>query len=265
MPDALAALDARYIPADWTAPLSLRADLLAHEQPIVIALPGAGCSPALFRDLVCTAGMPWMPLDWFMGEGAFDPVAIADRIAGLLAHRAGPTVLAGHSLGAFLSLLVGLRHGTALGPRLAGLILSNTGARTVGHGDPSLPERILHHWTPQAQQAFLEACFHVPPPEPLARHLQHYLAALPAERLHAAVSGLRQMDVLHELPRLRLPVLVAHGELDRKRSVQTAREMAQALPLGRLVLLSAGHTPMVECPGDYHAAASTFLNDLRSD
>ncbi|MFZ9406320.1 MAG: alpha/beta fold hydrolase [Burkholderiaceae bacterium] len=264
MPDTLEALDARHIPSDWTAPLSLSEDLLNRAQPVVIALAGAGCSPAIYRDLDSVCSIPWRTLDWFRGEGAFDPVSIADRIAVLLARRAGPTFLAGHSLGAFLSLLIGLRHGASLGRRLSGLILSNTGARTVGHGDPGLPDRILHHWTPQAQQAFLDACFHEPPPEPLAAHLRNYLAAVPVQRLHAAVAGLRVLDVLHELPGLRLPVLVAHGELDRKRSVQTAREMAQALPRGRLVLLLAGHTPMVECPTGYHRAIQTFLTDLGS-
>lgn len=255
-------LDARHIPADWTSPLVLSAPVLQDPAPLVVALAGAGCSPAIYDVLVHEAtfasaqgSMPrWVTLDWFKGEGAFDPASIADRIAALIAQRAGPTILAGHSLGAFLSLLVALRL-----DGLAGLILSNTGARTVGHGDPDLPNRILHQWSAPAQQAFLAGCFDQLPSEPLATHLRHYLAAVPNDRLHAAVAGLRQMDLLEALPRLNLPVLVAHGERDRKRSVETAREMAQALPQGRLVLLSAGHTPMVECARAYHGAVCEFL------
>lgn len=257
------ALDARHIPADWAEPLSLPESCVEDPAPLVVALAGAGCSPAIYDAMVSAwpfepsqGPQPrWVTLDWFKGEGAFDPVSIADRIAALIAQRAGPTILAGHSLGAFLSLLVALRL-----DGLAGLILSNTGARTVGHGDPDLPNRILHQWSAPAQQAFLAGCFDQPPADPLATHLANYLAAVPNQRLHAAVAGLRQMDILEALPRLKLPVLVAHGERDRKRSVATAREMAQALPQARLVLLSAGHTPMVECTRAYHEAVCEFLS-----
>lgn len=264
MTDSFTALDARHIPADWTSPMSLPSAWLHDPAPVVVALAGAGCSPAIYDVMVeaqSSVGHPgslarWVTLDWFKGEGAFDPVSIAHRIATVIAQRAGPTVLAGHSLGAFLSMLVALEHGG-----LAGLILSNTGARTLGHGDPDLPHRILHDWSPQAQQAFLGGCFDQAPSDPLATHLSHYLASVPNHRLHAAVAGLRQMDILQHLPRLNLPVLVAHGERDRKRSVATAREMAQAIPEARLVLLSAGHTPMVECARAYHQVVCEFLSD----
>jgi len=147
------------------------------------------------------------------GAGPFTPQAVAQRLAAALAPRTAPTVLLGHSLGGVIALLTALARPSAV----QALVISNTGPHTRDHGDNSLPERIRHHWTPQARRAFLLACFAHEPPAALMRELERYLDALPAGSLLEAVEGLRRLDLSHGLGAIRCPVLIAHGELDRRR------------------------------------------------
>lgn len=231
-------------------------EILQDRQPIVFTLAGAGCAPCIF-EAAHTPGIAWQPIDWFEGEGAFDPASIAQRIAGELALREGPSVLAGHSLGAFIALLIALRHQ----PCVQGLILSNTGARMLPNADFSLPDRIRTQWHTEQQHAFLRACFEADPPAGVWTRMCDYLARLPAERMLAAVEGLRRMDVHAELGQVQCPTLIAHGRYDRKRTEQSARELAAGIAGAQLVWLPAGHTPMVECPDAYRTQVHRFLTD----
>ena len=73
------------------------------------------------------------------------------------------------------------------------------------------------------------------------------------------VEGLRRLDLSHGLGAIRCPVLIAHGELDRRRGVADARRLATLIPGAELVLLPGGHTPMVDCIDAYNDALDTFL------
>lgn len=228
--------------------------VLQHASPLVLTLSGAGCDPCLF-DAVQVEGIAWHAVDWFQGDGAFDPESVAQRLADALAARAGPTVLAGHSLGGFIALLTAMRHGR----HVQGLVLTNTGARTEGHGDPGLPERVRTDWTSANQQAFLRACFMHEPPAALWARLCQYLEQLPADRLLAAVTGLRKLDVSDDLGRVHCPTLIAHGRFDRRRTEAAAQLMADGIVGAQLDWLPGGHTPMIDCPDDYRRSLHAFL------
>ena len=237
------------------------APLISHKvlqapHPIVLTLAGAGCDPSIFEG-AHTPGIAWHAVDWFEGDGAFDPESIAQRLADALAPRTAPTILAGHSLGAFIALLMALRHGS----RVQGLVLSNTGARMEAHADASLPQRVRTQWRADSQESFLRACFEFEPPAHLWSRMRHYLAQLPVERMLAAVEGLRKLDVSGELDQVRCPTLIAHGRHDRKRTEAAAHLMAHGIAQARLVWLPGGHTPMVDCPDAYRAAVHQFLID----
>jgi pimeloyl-ACP methyl ester carboxylesterase len=239
--------------AHTIAPLISR-DVLQAPHPIVLTLAGAGCDPCVFEG-AHTHGIAWHAVDWFEGEGAFDPESIAQRLADALAPRTAPTILAGHSLGAFIALLMALRHGS----RVQGLVLSNTGARMEAHADSSLPQRVRTRWQADTQEAFLRACFEFEPPAHLWSRMCRYLAQLPAERMLAAVEGLRKLDVSGELDQVQCPTLIAHGQHDRKRTEAAAQLMADGIAQARLVWLPGGHTPMVDCPGAYRDAVHDFF------
>jgi pimeloyl-ACP methyl ester carboxylesterase len=220
----------------------------------IIALPGAGISPHIF-DGMSTPAFTWQATDWCSGQGPFDPVSVADRLARQLAQLDSAPVLAGHSLGAFIALLVAIRHPE----RVSALIISNTGGHTQGHGDPRLPQRIRQDWSEQARAEFLASCFENPPTEPLWQQLAEYLRALPGEHLLQAVLGLRALDIRAKLALIQCPTLVAHGRMDRRRDIEAATTLAQGIRNSRMVLLPGGHTPMVDCRPAYLNAVNQFL------
>ncbi|WP_343928375.1 alpha/beta hydrolase [Pigmentiphaga daeguensis] len=228
--------------------------VVQHPGPLVLALAGGGCSPRIYGQ-VAAPGCALHEVDWMRGAGPFTPPAAARRLADALTPRTAPTVLLGHSLGGVIALLTALARPSAV----QALVISNTGPHTRDHGDNSLPERIRHQWTPQTRRAFLQACFAHEPPPALMRELERYLGELPAEALLEAVEGLRRIDLSHGLGELRCPVLIAHGELDRRRRVADAQRLAALIPGAELVLLPGGHTPMVDCAGAYNEALDTFL------
>ena len=223
----------------------------------VWALAGGGCSPQIFAG-IDLPGVCWQPLDWVRSPGPHDPGSVADWLGGQLAQRQGPTLLAGHSLGAFIALLTAIRHPQ----HVDGLILSNTGARIEGHGDPGLPQRIREQWDAQAQAEYLRQCFLHPPAPALWQQCLAYLRDLPVVTLLEGIEGLRRMDLSAELGRVRCPTLVAHGRLDTRRPIESALLMARCIPGARLALLPGGHTPMVDCRAEYIGAVNAFLAGL---
>lgn len=221
---------------------------------LVLALPGAGLSPKIFR-LLRPEEAEVTALDWAAGDSPADPEAVAARIGAMLVHRAGPTVLAGHSIGGVIAMLVAIRH-----PSLVqGLVISNTGARMEGHGDPALPIRIREAWHAQNQAAFLRSCFAVQPDAQLWQVLVDHLAQVDRSRLLQAVTELRRLDLSGELSRIACPCAVAHGELDTRRPKAAAEALAAGIPDAQLDWLPGGHTPMVDCPQAYQDAVARLL------
>lgn len=243
--------------AEAFAPDRLSAALLACTAPVALALAGGGCSPRIFGG-VQVPGVRWAPIDWAHAQGPHDPESVADWLGAALTQRHGPTVLVGHSLGAFIALLTAIRHPA----RVDGLILSNTGARIDGHGDPGLPKRVRERWDAAAQWAYLRTCFLREPPAPLWQQCLDYLALLPAQTLLQGIEGLRRLDLSERLMQVRCPTLIAHGEFDRRRPLTSATLLASGINGARLVLLPGGHTPMVDCPQDYQQAVQAFLTDI---
>lgn len=236
------------------------AHILATPSTLILALPGGGCSPRIYDAVKAPRSVLLHALDWASGSGPFDPRSVAARIALALAQRRGPTVLLGHSLGGVIALLAAL----AAPRQVHGLVISNTGARISGHADPDLVERIRHRWDSETQQAFLRNCFMQQPQAALWRHLCEYLARHDRQALLEAVAGLRQLDDL--TPRLAglhaCPTVIAHGRHDTRRPLAAAEHLAACIPGARLELLPGGHTPMVDCPGEYSASVRALLARL---
>lgn len=258
------ALDACGTPPLPAAPLGA-IDWRALRGPLLVALPGAGCSPAVFGGLHAP-GWTVQPVDWAEpphSPHSCDPREVARRLADALRPRvqegdAGPVVLLGYSVGGVLALLTALQPGMPV----AGVVAGNTGAHSSRHGDPGFARRVREHWSAQARQDFLRTCFAHAPPAPLFAQLCAYLEHLPPAALLQSIEGLRAVDLRPLLPALQCPVLVVHGEQDTRRSVADARELAACLPSAQLRLLPGGHTPMVDCLPHYLQALHPFLAAL---
>ena len=64
------------------------------------------------------------------------------------------------------------------------------------------------------------------------------------------------------LPRVDVPTLVVHGEMDVRAGLNVARDLAAAIPGARLVALpGAGHLCNIEAPDEFNDAVRTFLRD----
>lgn len=242
----------------WMTASGLNDEVLADRGPVIFGLPGGGISPAIYDPLVLRQAR-MVPVDWMSLSCEADPVSVADALATALQPRrrsdAGATILAGHSIGGVISLLCAIRH-----PEMVdGLVISNTGPRIEGHGDPGLPGRIRAGLSAGDRQSFLASCFDRLPPEPMQRLLDDYLADIDLARFLAAVVGLRRLDLTPLLPSIRCPVLLAHGRDDRRRPTSAAEALAQGIPDSRIVWLRAGHTPMVDAADDWVCAVDDFV------
>jgi proline iminopeptidase len=73
---------------------------------------------------------------------------------------------------------------------------------------------------------------------------------------------LKDVNWWDALPEMDVPTLVVHGRYDPIPPAM-ARALAEALPLGQLVLLPTGHFPYIEDPGGLVEAVSAFLAGLQ--
>ena len=180
-------------------------------------------------------------------------LAVTDMVALLDAVGVERAVVAGHSLGGFLSLRLVAAHPD----RVAALVLIDTGP---GYRNP----QTRAGWNEMAEgfASGFEA---------------HGLAALGGSEevradVHRDASGLvlaargmlTQHDdlVIESLPRIAVPTLVIVGEHDAP-FVDGSRYMAAKIPGARLVVIpGAAHAPNIEQPEAFDAALTEFLDAL---
>lgn len=232
----------------------LTSDVVERPGTVVIGLPGAGCSPVIFGELRHPAVFVHA-VDWAKWPGPWTLESLSSRLGSVLSPRAGPTVLAGVSLGGAIAMLTAL----AAPDRISGLLISNTGAHVSHHGDPTLPQRVREGWTPEASDAFLRSCFHAAPRPELWIRMREYVAQLNLDAFLQSIESLRSIDLRPHLAGIRCPTVIAHGRHDRRRSIADAMELASLITGAELQLLDAGHTPMVEAPEAYAAALARLL------
>lgn len=169
------------------------------------------------------------------------PLSVADMAALLDAAGAQLAVLAGHSLGGFLSLEFQLAH-TA---RVAGLILIDTGPG-FRKDEPRAG------WNKRA--------------EGFARDFEARGGERALGLARAARGILAQHDarVLESLPAIGMPTLVVVGENDTP-FLAGSRYMAEKIPGAKLeVIANAAHSPAAEQPEVFSRVTSEFLRAIHS-
>lgn len=212
------------------------------------AVPGTLCSPAVFDGLSARlAGRVRLdPLDWMTGPGPWNVPAVADRLAGRL-ETGPPVVVLGHSTGGAIALQLAVTR-----PDLVtGLVLVGTGAHMRGHGDvEAIIDRVDRDWGPELHDAVLRRSFATPVADGLRDTLRAHAARVPREAVLEVLRSQRDLDLSGDLGRLRVPAVVVHGTQDPTRTVEQARELADALPEGELRVVEAGHSPVHETPDE---------------
>jgi len=166
-------------------------------------------------------------------------LCVADMAALLHAAGAERAVLAGHSLGGFLSLEFHLE----LRARVAGLILVDTGPG-YRKDEPRAA------WNARA--------------EGIARDFEAKGSERALGLARAARGILAQHDarVLESLPGIRVPTLVVVGEHDTP-FLPGSRAMAEKIPGARLeVIANAAHSPQAEQPEEFTRVVNEFLRAI---
>jgi pimeloyl-ACP methyl ester carboxylesterase len=162
-------------------------------------------------------------------------------------------VLIGHSVGTPIAALAAAIDLHSTKPSVVGLVLSNSGANTKGHGDiESVIERVLQEWGPTLWKAIAERSLGSVCPAELVDSFLTYPRRVTAEATAESLRSLQQTDLTSMLRELSsLPTAVVHGSRDPARTLSHAQSLSNGIPGSRLVILETGHTSCVEAPEEF--------------
>lgn len=226
----------------------------------MLCFPGTMCSPVIFDRLAVSdeVGLRFVTVSWMTSPGPWDLESLGRRVVALIRELgSGPVYLVGHSTGGVIALVA-----TLLEPQLVrGLLLSNTGANMKGHGDVhSGIKAISERWGADLHMRFIHRCFHYGPDPRLMRDLLSYAGTVRQEAVLEALKSQVELDLQPKLGQIEIPVVVVHGEHDRARPSTHAELLTRELPRAKLVVLDAGHMPMVEDPRGFATALRTLTS-----
>jgi hypothetical protein len=172
------------------------------------------------------------------------------------------TCVFGNGFGAFVAVMLGLRHG----PRFGKLIVADV---VAAFPEPArVPFRVMSQKvTESGMSAILDAAigrmfppaFAAAQPDEVARR-KTALAQADAASFSRACLALAALDVTAELNTITNPTLVLCGALDQTTPPALARTLADGIPGARYVEIpGSGHCPMVEQPEALVEHMSAFV------
>lgn len=107
--------------------------------------------------------------------------------------------------------------------------------------------------------------FHRPPGEGLRAWCLQMALGWPLPVLQQLIAGMQELDHREALPRIRVPVLVAHGRHDRKNRYEGGVTLSRLLPDARLVTFEdSAVCPQLEEVQRFNAVLGEFLDAGRS-
>ncbi|MEJ8574846.1 alpha/beta hydrolase [Microbaculum marinum] len=199
--------------------------------------------------------------------------AAADAVAALLAGRSldGVTVV-GWSMGAHVAYSMIERHGTA---RLSGLVVIDMTPRVLNDrqwqlglsdGLDALRNRgvlksIEGHW-PEIAPRIARRIFagDLPVDPALAGYTEREIAAADPALLAPMWASLTRQDFRGLLPRIDLPVIIAHGSRSMLYGADVARWQVEQLPDGQIFeFVRSGHAPHLEEPDSFNEMLGEIL------
>lgn len=219
---------------------------LPEHQPCVVFIPGGMATPPDVFDGIGDM-IPWnsVIIEWSTSPGPWDVIELGNRVVSfIIENNLEKVILAGYSAGGVIALQAGIAETEG---RIAGLLLSNTGPCAVGHGDPDLPGKIKEQWfSMELFEPFIERCFAFPVDETLRRRMIEYAGGIDKEVVYQSSKTLREHDLRPQLKQITCPVTIAHGILDKTRTMEHVNMLAEGIRHAEVVLLNGGHTIMVE-------------------
>ena len=164
-------------------------------------------------------------------------------------------MLAAESAGALTALSAAL----ARPERITGLVIVD-GMDYRPPTDPDLFSLGLHKAYSKTLDRFVEACL----PEADCEHIKRWGRQIIDRSEQAAAIALYlaagSVDLRRDLPHIRQPTLIIHGEADVIVPIAAAEMLAQTLSNAKLVTLpAAGHVPTLTQPNTIATAISNFF------
>jgi pimeloyl-ACP methyl ester carboxylesterase len=203
------------------------------------------------------------------------PFRHTDDLAVLLAHlEVGRAVLVGVSMGAATAVDTAVDHPDLV----SAVVVTGAGTSDPDFRDPWQLDR-LRQWQQAAERqdekrwSDIFLGFAVGPrrsPADLDPQVLADLRQMAQDTLDNHVHGTPPLapdpvEGIRERARhLSVPVLAILGGLDSDDHIRMPRELADAVPHGRSVVIDhAAHYPNMECPAEYNALLATFLGTVR--
>ena len=203
------------------------------------------------------------------GHGARSSEAGLDRheknaaeVCRIMDHeRMSRAVVAGHSMGGAVALMMALDHPD----RVQGLVLVATGARMKMR--PEFLEQARQsaethgNQVPSATHVIaIEQMVHSSTSPAVVQWLREKTGQASAQATYADFQANTNFDVMARLPEIRTPTLVVGGSDDRMAPQKFAEFLANGIAGARLEILTpSGHYPMVEQEEGFNRSLEAFL------
>jgi len=84
-------------------------------------------------------------------------------------------------------------------------------------------------------------------------------------KLAQVMRSLRPGASVPNISKLKCPTLIIIGEYDSGMGPDGGKQLQQAIPNSKLVILAAGHSSPFELPGEFNRAVLEFLSELKGD
>lgn len=230
---------------------------VVEKKPILLCLAGNLCSPSVFDRIQVPNTMQKLYLDYLEQPGPWDMDSMGWEVVRLIDGFAGlPVILAGYSAGGVLALST-----VSKAPdRVAGLVLSNTGPCSIGHGNPGFVQELRENFDDESyMRNFLSSCFYHPISKEMEDELWAYTRTVSREAGCIVSQSLREVDYREPLKQYRNPAAIIHGQLDTRRKMDSVEMIKSSLPQVEITLLQTGHTPMWEDAQGYQKALDRLI------
>ena len=228
-----------------------------QDNAALICIAGNLCSPQVFDQIQAPEGMQKLYLDYLQSPGPWDMDFLGAELVNTIQNMSFPkTFLAGYSAGGVLAISAACKA-----PDLfAGLLLSNTGPCSIGHGNPGFAQELKDRFEDEEYiRTFLRSCFYHPITPEMENQLFAYTRTVSPQAAFEVSDSLRRVDYRNALSRYKNPVMIAHGRLDTRRKLDSVAMLQECLPQAEIMLLETGHTPMMEDPAGYQDALNRLV------
>lgn len=227
------------------------------KKPVLLCLAGNLCSPSVFDRIHVPDGMQKLYLDYLGQPGPWDMESMGWEVVRLLDSFAGaPVILAGYSAGGVLAISTACKAPD----QVAGLVLSNTGPCSIGHGNPGFVRELRENYDSEPyMRSFLSSCFYHPVAKEMEDELWAYTRTVSMEAGCSVSQSLREVDYREALKLYHNPAAIIHGRLDTRRKMDSVEMIRSSLPQAETTFLQTGHTPMWEDPEGYQKALDRLI------